>query len=58
MQGLKSVMAVAMIVGASAALGACGLHGTGGFGHHQKQVTHEPMKLGGADMIVEQPERR
>lgn len=52
MQGLKGVLAVATIVGVSAALGGC-------FGgHHQKQVTHTPMKLGSADITVEQPVRR
>ncbi len=47
MQGLKGVIVVATIAVASAALAGC-------FGHHQKQVTYKPMKLGTA---VEQPVR-
>lgn len=47
MQGFKGVIVVATIAVASAALGGC-------FGHHQKQATYTPMKLGTA---IEQPVR-
>jgi hypothetical protein len=47
MQGLKGVIVVATIVAATVALGGC-------FGHHEKAVTHEPLKLGSADVVVEQ----
>jgi len=45
MQGLKGVIVVATIVAAAVALGGCF--------HHQKQVVHEPLKLGSA-YVVEQ----
>lgn len=47
MQGMKGLIVVATIAVASAALGGC-------FGHHQKQVSYTPMKLGTA---IEQPAR-
>jgi hypothetical protein len=47
MQGLKGVIVVATIVAATVALGGC-------FGHHQKEVYAEPLKLGSADVLVEQ----
>jgi hypothetical protein len=47
MQGLKGVIVIATIVAATVALGGC-------FGHHEKAVTHEPLKLGSADVVVEQ----
>ena len=47
MQGLKGAIVVAMIVATSIVLGGC-------FGHHEKAVTHEPLKLGSADVVVEQ----
>jgi hypothetical protein len=47
MQGLKGVIVVATIVAATVALGGC-------FGHHQKEVVAEPLKLGSADIVVEQ----
>lgn len=46
MQGLKGVIVVATIVATAAALGAC-----------RKQVTATPMKLGAADVTVEQAVR-
>lgn len=46
MQGLKGVIIVASIVATAAALGAC-----------RKQVTAKPMKLGAADVTVEQAVR-
>jgi hypothetical protein len=46
MQGLKGVIVVASIVATAAALGAC-----------RKQVTAQPMKLGAADVTVEQAVR-
>jgi hypothetical protein len=46
MQGLKGVIVVATIVAAAVALGGCF--------HHQKAVTQEPLKLGSADVVVEQ----
>ena len=46
MQGLKGVIIVATIVAASIALGGC-------FGHHEKAVVQEPLKLGSA-VTVEQ----
>ncbi|GAB4235012.1 MAG: hypothetical protein Kow0032_19210 [Methyloligellaceae bacterium] len=46
MQGLKGVIIVASIVATAAALGAC-----------RKNVKHEPMKLGAADITVEQAVR-
>ncbi|HYJ59004.1 MAG TPA: hypothetical protein VEW64_06600 [Methyloceanibacter sp.] len=46
MQGLKGVIVVATIVAATVALGGC-------FGHHQKEVVAEPLKLGSADIVVE-----
>ena len=46
MQGLKGVIIIASIVATAAALGAC-----------RKQVTHQPMKLGAADVTVEQAVR-
>ena len=50
MQGLKGAIVVATIVAASIALGGC-------FGHHEKAVTAEPLKLGSADIVVEQAVR-
>ena len=47
MQGLKGVIIVASIVATAAALGAC-----------RKSVTAKPMKLGAADVTVEQAVRR
>ena len=47
MQGLKGVVIVATIVAATVALGGC-------FGHHEKAVVQEPLKLGSADVVVEQ----
>jgi hypothetical protein len=46
MQGLKGVIVVATIVAAAVALGGCF--------HHEKAVTQEPLKLGSADVVVEQ----
>jgi len=46
MQGLKGVIVVATIVVAAVALGGCF--------HHQKEVVHEPLKLGSAGTVVEQ----
>ncbi len=46
MQSLKGVIIVASIVATAAALGAC-----------RKEVTAEPMKLGTADITVEQAVR-
>jgi len=48
MLSLKRLIATVAIIGFSVALGGC-LHG-----HHAKQVTHKPMKLGAADTVVEQ----
>ena len=45
MQGLKGVIIVATIVAATVALGGC-------FGHHEKAVVQEPLKLG--SVAVEQ----
>ena len=45
---LKRLFAAVAIIGFTAALGGC-LHG-----HHAKQVTHKPMKLGAADTVIEQ----
>jgi hypothetical protein len=45
MQGLKGVIVVATIVVAAVALGGCF--------HHQKQVVHEPLKLGSADTVAQ-----
>ncbi len=39
MQGLKGVIAAAMLVAAAVSLGGC-------FGHHEKAVVIEPLKLG------------
>ncbi len=47
MQGLKGVIIVASIVAATVALGGC-------FGHHQEAVIQEPLKLGSADVVIEQ----
>ena len=47
MQGLKGVIIVATIVAATVGLGGC-------FGHHEKAVMAEPLKLGAADIVVEQ----
>jgi len=47
MQGLKGVVLVATIVAATIALGGC-------FGHHEKAVATQPLKLGSADVVVEQ----
>jgi hypothetical protein len=47
MQGLKGVVIVATLVAATVALGGC-------FGHHQQTVVTEPLKLGSADVVVEQ----
>jgi hypothetical protein len=41
MQGLKGVIVIATIVAAAAALGAC-----------RKEIDHEPLKLGAADVPV------
>ena len=46
MQGLKGVIIIASIVATAAALGAC-----------RKSVTATPMKLGAADITVEQAVR-
>jgi hypothetical protein len=46
MQGLKGVIVVATIVAAAVALGGCF--------HHQQAVTQQPLKLGSADVVVEQ----
>ena len=46
MQGLKGVIIIASIVATAAALGAC-----------RKSVTATPMKLGAADVTVEQAVR-
>jgi hypothetical protein len=43
MQGLKGVIVVATIVAAAVALGGCF--------HHEKQVVHEPLKLGSASTV-------
>ena len=47
MQGLKGVIIVASIVAATVALGGC-------FGHHAEAVMQEPLKLGSADVVIEQ----
>jgi hypothetical protein len=47
MQGLKGVIIAATLVAVSIALGGC-------IGHHEKAVTAEPLKLGSADIVVEQ----
>ena len=47
MQGLKGAIVAATLVAASIALGGC-------FGHHEKAVYAEPLKLGSADIVVEQ----
>lgn len=52
MQGLKRLFAAVAVMAVAAALGGCGLHG-----HHAKQVTHKPMKLGAADTVIEQVAR-
>lgn len=39
MQGLKGVIAAVMLVAAAVTLGGC-------FGHHEKAVVMEPLKLG------------
>jgi hypothetical protein len=46
MQGLKGVIIVATIVAATVALGGCF--------HHDQAVTAAPLKLGSADVVVEQ----
>jgi hypothetical protein len=47
MQGLKGAIVAATLVAASIALGGC-------FGHHEKAVVAEPLKLGSAaDTVVE-----
>ena len=46
MQGLKGAIVAATLVAASIALGGC-------FGHHEKAVMAEPLKLGSADIVVE-----
>jgi hypothetical protein len=46
MQGLKGVIIAAAIVTATVALGGC-------FGHHEKAVVSEPLKLGSA-VVIEQ----
>ena len=43
MQGFKGVIVVTTIVAAAVALGGCF--------HHQKQVVHEPLKLGSATTV-------
>jgi cytochrome bd-type quinol oxidase subunit 1 len=48
MQSFKRLFAAVAIMAVAAALGGC-LHG-----HHAKQVTHKPMKLGAADTVIEQ----
>jgi hypothetical protein len=45
MQGLKGVIVAATLVAATVALGGC-------FGHHEKAVVQEPLKLG--SIAVEQ----
>jgi hypothetical protein len=47
MQGLKGIIIVATIVAATVALGGC-------WGHHEQAVMTEPLKLGSADVVVEQ----
>ena len=47
MQGLKGVVIVATLVAATVALGGC-------FGHHEQVTVTEPLKLGSADVVVEQ----
>jgi hypothetical protein len=47
MRGLKRLFAAVVIMAVAAALGGC-LHG-----HHAKQATHKPMKLGAADTVIE-----
>jgi hypothetical protein len=47
MQGLKGVIIVATLVAATFALSGC-------VGHHEKAVMNEPLKLGSADVVVEQ----
>jgi hypothetical protein len=44
MQGLKGVIIVATIVAATVALGGC-------FGHHEKAVATQPLKLGSATVV-------
>jgi hypothetical protein len=46
MQGLKGVIVVATIVAAAVALGGCF--------HHAQAVATQPLKLGSADVVVEQ----
>lgn len=43
MQGLKGAIIIVSIIATAAAVGAC-----------RKQVRHKPMKLGAADVTVEQ----
>jgi hypothetical protein len=47
MQGLKGVIIATTIVAATVALMGC-------VGHHEKAVVSEPLKLGSADVVVEQ----
>lgn len=47
MQGLKGVIVAATLVAAAVAIGGC-------FGHHEKAVYAEPLKLGSADIVIEQ----
>jgi len=51
MQSLKRICAAVAVMAIAVALGGC-LHG-----HHAKQVTHKPMKLGAADTVIEQVAR-
>jgi hypothetical protein len=44
MQGLRGVIIVATIVAATVALGGC-------FGHHEKAVATQPLKLGSATVV-------
>jgi hypothetical protein len=46
MKGMKGAIIIASIVATAAAVGAC-----------RKQVRHEPMKLGAANITVEQVEQ-
>ena len=46
MQGLKGVIVAATLVAAAVALGGC-------FGHHEKAMVSEPLKLGSADTVIE-----
>ena len=43
---MRVYLAVTIVIAAAIGLGGCF--------HHEKAVTHEPLKLGSADVVVEQ----